>query len=58
MILDKPLFGFGTDAFRHVYPHYQIAYFKSGVSMPKEQLLSSEVNEAFNEILIFCKINH
>lgn len=54
MILDKPLWGFGTDAFRYVYPDYQIAYFRSGIRTENEKLLSYEVNGPFNEIIHFC----
>lgn len=54
MILDKPLWGYGTDAFQYVYPDYQIAYFRSGIRTENEKLLSSEVIEPFNEIIHFC----
>lgn len=54
MIQDKPLSGFGTDAFRYVYPDYQIAYFKSETRTENEKLLSCEINAPFNEFIQFC----
>lgn len=53
-VISQPVFGFGTDAFRYVYPDTQMTYFKSGAGSEDDKLLSSEVNAPFNEIIQCC----
>lgn len=56
MVKDRVLIGHGIGSFADKYVKYQINYFKGGKRSVSEQMLSDEVDSAFNEFLqVLCE---